>query len=179
VEVRTVQLSELLRTREAAVIAEVDAALSALRAAIEKRNSARERVRSCEDELDRLTQKQALDDTVTAFDLAEARLGILKARADVVALSVDVLEAQVQLWTAQGVTGAGCGLPGHDAYGCELCPPDDGTTEPTQEPMPVDSPAMPPLAPAPKILPMSGNFRPTLLPATQFQSCRPAEKMSR
>jgi hypothetical protein len=179
VEVRCVQLSELLRKREAAVIAEVDAALSALSAAIEKRHSARERVRSWEKDLDRLTQKQALDDTITAFDLAEARISILKARAELVTLSVDCLEAQVQLWTAQGVTGAGCGLPGHEAYGCELCPASHDPMELDQEPPPANGPAMPPLAPAPKILPMSGNFRPALLPATEFQSCRRADKTSR
>lgn len=168
VEVRTLQLSELLRKREEAIIAEVDAALFAMESALEKRNSARQRVESWKDELDRLTRKQAVDEKITAFDLAKARLGILQARAELVTLSVDCLEAQVQLWTAQDVTGAGCGLPGHDSAWCQI--------EPSNQPTPAKDPTMPPLAPAPKIVPMSGNFRPSALPVTPFQSCRPANK---
>ena len=76
-----------------------------MESAIEKRRSAQEGVTSWTRELDRLSAKKAIDETVTAFDLAEARLGILQAKAEIVTLNVDCLEAQVRLWTAQGVTG--------------------------------------------------------------------------
>ena len=167
VEVRTVQLTELLRNREAAITAEVDSALFALSFALEKHESAQARVKSFEEELDRLTRKQTVDDTITAFDLADARLGILKAKAELLTITKECLEVHVKLWTAQGVTGAGCGLPGHESSGCERF------AEPADQPTP------PALAPAPNIMPASGNFRPSAKSVTRFQSCRPLQKPSR
>jgi hypothetical protein len=96
-------------------------------------------------------------------------LGILKAKAELFTITKECLEAHVKLWTAQGVTGAGCGLPGHESSWCESCQIIDNGEA-----------SMPPaLAPAPNITPASWNFRPSANPVTRFQSCRPLQKPSR
>jgi hypothetical protein len=171
VEVRMVQLAELLRNRELAVTAEVDAALISWRSSLEKWEFAKPRVLSWEEQLQRLTQKKPVDETITTFDLAQARLGILEAKADLLKVTIECHLAQVKLWAAQGVVGAGCGLPGHEPFWCESCQSTHGFAQP--EPLPALVDEGTPAAPAPKIVPMSGNFSPSAQPVVPFQSCRP------
>lgn len=116
-EVRKVQLIELLDQREKAIAAEVETALVSWNTAIRQWQSANQRLDSWQMQLQNLKQKQPVDESVTAFDLAEARLGILEAKSNCIQFAFEARQAQVQLWTAQGVIGSGCGLPGE-----ETCP---------------------------------------------------------
>ena len=117
-EVRRVQLTELLAQREQAVAAEVEAALISWRTAISRWQSANQRLESWQTQLDNLAQKQAVDEDITAFDLAEARLGILEAQSDCIKFAFELRQAQVTLWTAQGILSVGCGLPGDAPLPC-------------------------------------------------------------
>ncbi len=190
VEVRTIQLAELLTKREAAIMAEVDAALLAWRKANEQWESANQQLASWQGQLHRLTEKKPVDDEITSFDLAQARLGILEAKADLIKASFAGRQAQVQLWTAQGLTASGCGLPGHDqpvmtqraAPLMQFAPSPSvvNPVMPTPIMLPDSKPQMPklPLAPAPKILPMSADFTPSGKPVVPFNRCRPLTKRS-
>ncbi len=193
VQVRNVQLTELLRNRELAVRAEVDAVLISWKSSLETWASTNHRVKSWEQQLDRLTQKQPVDETITWFDLAQARLGILEAKADRLKALAECRQAQVKLWTAQGTVGAGCGWPGHPPDWCEtrqsaygFAPPETPSLHINQPPpetlprlIPQPGTEKPPAAPAPKLTPMSGNFRPSAHVGLASQGCKPTRLIAR
>ncbi len=155
VEVRRMQLMKLLAQREAAVAAEVDAALIAWRKAAREWELADQRVASWREQLDRLKQRQPVEETITAFDLSRARLGRLEAESDRLKAAFAWRQAEVQLWTAQGTVGAGCGLPGHEGFWCESCQEMHGE-RPVQTPAePPPQLLEPPTAPEPVVTPAS------------------------
>ncbi|MCA9072570.1 MAG: hypothetical protein KDA84_26785, partial [Planctomycetaceae bacterium] len=114
-EVRKIQILELLGQREKAVAAEVETALISWKSAFLRWQSANQRLQNWQSQLGRLTEKQRVDESVTAFDLAESRMGILEAKSDCIKFAYELRQAQVKLWVAQGIVGAGCGLHSEDS----------------------------------------------------------------
>lgn len=114
-EVRKVQLFELLAEREKAVAAEVETAIVSWKTGLRQWQLANQRLQSWQTQLNDLTRKQPVDQSITAFDLAKARMGILEAKSDCLKFAFEVRQAQVKLWTAQGVASAGCGLTGEES----------------------------------------------------------------
>lgn len=200
VEVRTTQLVVLLNGQEQAVRGEIHAAIAAWNAATERWHIADRLVSSWDRQLDELRQKQAVDETITSFDIRQAELERIQAKSDRLAAFFATKQAEVSLLKAQGTAAIGCGLAGHEPFWCESCkmthggpihpephqptavPGGSPSYEVAPQPLPAPEPPAPLTGPSvrsPRLIQQAANTAPrtlTFQPTRSLGKCRPISR---
>jgi hypothetical protein len=107
--VRRNQLACLLQSRKQQIAAEIRTLIESMNEDVLTWNNANDVVAARREQLENLIKRRDIDETITAFDVSQARMHLIKAGSDVAQHYYRWKRAQVDVWKAVGTSASGCG----------------------------------------------------------------------